>query len=396
MPSTFAQNNEGVHTLELHCEDKAIGLKVVLSYSIFDDSDAIVRSVRLVNEGNEKLYVEKVLSACMDMDNEDFKCFSLSGSWARERHMTECDVTYGKHSVSSVRGESSHQEHPFMALMTPDTTEDAGDVYAMHFVYSGNFLAMAEASQFNSVRMVMGIHTEGFEWALAPGEAFQAPEVVCVYSDAGLGKMSRTFHDLYRNHLIRSPYLHKARPILINNWEATYSDFDTDKLVAIAKEAKKAGVEMLVMDDGWFGHRSSDDSSLGDWVVNEEKLPGGLNTLVEKVKAEGLLFGIWFEPEMISPDSKLYEAHPDWAIQIPGRRATESRAQYVLDLSRPEVVDYAYECVAKILRSADISYVKWDMNRQLTDVGSFYLDSEHQGELYHRYVLGVYELRRGL
>lgn len=396
MPSTFAQNNEGVHTLELHCEDKAIGLKVVLSYSIFDDSDAIVRSVRLVNEGNEKLYVEKVLSACMDMDNEDFKMLSLSGSWARERHMTECDVTYGKHSVSSVRGESSHQEHPFMALMTPDTTEDAGDVYAMHFVYSGNFLAMAEASQFNSVRIVMGIHPEGFEWALAPGEAFQAPEVVCVYSDAGLGKMSRTFHDLYRNHLIRSPYLHKARPILINNWEATYFDFDTDKLVAIAKEAKKAGVEMLVMDDGWFGHRSSDDSSLGDWVVNEEKLPGGLNTLVEKVKAEGLLFGIWFEPEMISPDSKLYEAHPDWAIQIPGRRATESRAQYVLDLSRPEVVDYAYECVAKILRSADISYVKWDMNRQLTDVGSFYLDSEHQGELYHRYVLGVYELQERL
>lgn len=396
MPSTFAQNHEGVHTLEIHCEDKAIGLKVILSYSIFDDSDAVIRSVRLVNEGSERLYVEKVLSACMDMDNENFKMLSLSGSWARERHMTECEVTYGKHSVSSVRGESSHQEHPFMALMTPDTTEDAGDVYAMHFVYSGNFLALSEASQFNSVRMVMGIHPEGFEWVLAPGEAFQAPEVVCVYSDAGLGKMSRTFHDLYRNHLIQSPYLHKARPILINNWEATYFDFNTDKLVAIAKEAKKAGVEMLVMDDGWFGHRSSDDSSLGDWVVNEEKLPGGLNTLVEKVKAEGLLFGIWFEPEMISPDSKLYEAHPDWAIQIPGRRATESRAQYVLDLSRPEVVDYAYECVAKILRSADISYVKWDMNRQLTDVGSFYLDSEHQGELYHRYVLGVYELQERL
>lgn len=396
MPSTFAENNEGVHTLEIHCEDKVIGLKVVLSYCVFDDSDAVVRSVRLVNEGSEKLYVEKVLSACMDMDNEDFKMLSLSGSWARERHMTECDVTYGKHSVSSVRGESSHQEHPFIALMTPETTGDTGDVYAMHFVYSGNFMAMAEASQFNSVRMLMGIHPDGFEWVLKPGDAFQAPEVVCVYSDEGLGKMSRAFHDLYRNHLIRSPYLHKVRPILINNWEATYFDFDTDKLVAIAKEAKKAGVEMLVMDDGWFGHRSSDDSSLGDWVVNENKLPGGLNTLVERVKAEGLLFGIWFEPEMISPDSELYKAHPDWAIQIPGRRGTLSRAQYVLDLSRPEVVDYAYECVAKILRSADISYVKWDMNRQLTDLGSIYLDSEHQGELYHRYVLGVYELQERL
>ncbi len=396
MPSTFAENNEGVHTLEIHCEDKVTGLKVILSYSVFDDSDAVVRSVRLVNEGSEKLYVEKVLSACMDMDNEDFKMLSLSGSWARERHITECDVTYGKHSVSSVRGESSHQEHPFIALMTPETTEDTGDVYAMHFVYSGNFMAMAEASQFNSVRMLMGIHPDGFEWVLKPGDAFQAPEVVCVYSDEGLGKMSRAFHDLYRNHLIRSPYLHKARPILINNWEATYFDFDTDKLVAIAKEAKKAGVEMLVMDDGWFGHRSSDDSSLGDWVVNENKLPGGLNTLVERVKAEGLLFGIWFEPEMISPDSELYKAHPDWAIQIPGRRGTLSRAQYVLDLSRPEVVDYAYECVAKILRSADISYAKWDMNRQLTDLGSIYLDSEQQGELYHRYVLGVYELQERL
>lgn len=396
LPSTFESSAHKAQTLEITCEDKAIGLKAVLSYSVFEDSDAVIRSVRLINTGKQKLYIEKVFSACIDMDNDDFEMLSLSGSWARERHMTKCPAVYGKHVISSVRGESSHQEHPFIALMTPGTNDEHGEVYAMNFVYSGNFTAMAEASQFNSVRMVMGIASEGFEWLLNPQEEFQAPEVVCVYSDKGLGKMTRTFHDLYREHLIRSPYLHKKRPILINNWEATYFNFDTDKLVAIAKEAKKAGIEMLVMDDGWFGHRSSDDSSLGDWTVNEEKLPGGLNTLVEKVKAEGLLFGIWFEPEMISPDSKLYNEHPDWAIQIPGRTPTLSRAQYVLDLSRPEVVDYAYECVAKILRSADISYVKWDMNRQLTDLGSFYLPAEQQGELFHRYVLGVYELQERL
>lgn len=383
-------------TLEIICRDACIGLKVILRYSVFDDADAVIRSAELINEGTQPLYLEKVLSACLDMDNEDFELLTLSGSWARERHMTRCPVTCGKHGVSSVRGESSHQEHPFMALMTPGTTQDYGRVFAMHFVYSGNFMAVAETSQFDSVRMVMGIHPEGFEWVLNPGASFQAPEVVCVYSDEGLGKMSRTFHDLYRGHLIRSPYLHKKRPILINNWEATYFDFNTEKLTAIAWEAKKAGIEMLVMDDGWFGHRNNDDSSLGDWFVNEDKLPGGLKALVDRVKAEGLMFGLWFEPEMISPDSLLYREHPDWALQLPGRTPTLSRCQYVLDLSRPEVVDYVYECVAGILRSADIDYVKWDMNRQLTDVGSLYLPGERQGEVFHRYVLGVYALQERL
>lgn len=395
LPSSFAKDSD-VQTLEIVCEDRVLGLKVVLSYSVFKDSDAIARSVRLINESSRALYIEKVLSACIDMDNHDFELLSLSGSWGRERHMTKCPAVCGKHLVSSVRGESSHQEHPFIALMTPGTNDGYGEVYAMNFVYSGNFMAMAEASQFNSVRMVMGIAPEGFEWVLEPSGQFQAPEVICVYSEHGLGKMTRTFHDFYREHLIRSSYLHKKRPILINNWEATYFNFDADKLVDIAREAKKAGIEMLVMDDGWFRHRSSDDSSLGDWTVNEQKLPGGLKALTERVKAEGLLFGLWFEPEMISPDSELYRKHPDWAIQIPGRTASMSRAQYVLDLSRPEVIDYAYECVAKILRSADISYVKWDMNRQLTDLGSFYLSKRQQGELFHRYVLGVYELQERL
>ena len=248
----------------------------------------------------------------------------------------------------------------------------------MNFVYSGNFVAEAELNQHDAVRMVLGISGEDFCWNLRGGEEFQAPEALLTFSDEGFGKMSRSFHDFYRNHMIRSPYLHKKRPVLINNWEATYFDFDTEKLLDIAREAKKAGIEMLVMDDGWFGKRNNDDSSLGDWNVNKEKITGGLKYLVEQVREIGMEFGIWFEPEMISPDSNLYREHPEWAIHIPGRKATKSRAQYVLDLSNPEVVDYAYECVAKILRSAPISYVKWDMNRQLCDLGSSYLDRVSQ------------------
>jgi len=396
LPATFAKDGDQTQTLEITCEDPQIGLKAILRYSVFADADAVIRSVLLENTGSEPLYIERALSACMDLDDESFEMLTLTGSWARERHMTRCPVTYGKHAASSFRGCSSHQEHPFAALVTPGTTQDSGEVYAMHFVYSGNFLTLCQKSQYDSVRMVMGIHPEGFEWVLKPGNTFQTPEVVCVYSDQGLGKMSRTLHDLYRGHLIRSPYLHKKRPVLINNWEATYFDFDSDKLMEIARDAKEAGIEMLVMDDGWSGRRNLDDSSLGDWTVNEEKLPGGLPSLVERVKAEGLSFGIWFEPEMVSPDSDLYRAHPDWAIQIPGRTPTQSRAQYVLDLSRPEVVDHVYECVAKILRSADISYVKWDMNRQFTDLGSAALPPEQQGELAHRYILGVYELQERL
>ena len=274
--------------------------------------------------------------------------------------------------------------------------QDVGEVYAMNFVYSGNFIAQAEKSQFDSVRMMMGIHPEGFTWKLEPEECFTAPEVILVYSGKGLGKMTRTYHDLYRNHLIRSPYLHRERPILINNWEATYFEFDDKKLLDIAREASKLGIEMLVMDDGWFGKRNSDDSSLGDWVVNEEKINGGLHKLAEDVKKTGMKFGIWVEPEMISPDSDLYKEHPDWAIQIPGREITQSRAQYVLDLSRDEVVDEVYEKIADVLKSADIAYVKWDMNRQLTTMGSCGLPADRQGELYHRYVLGVYKMQERL
>ncbi len=395
LPASFGTKEE-VQTLEITLEDRILGVQAVLAYSVFEKEDVIARSVRIINQGQEALRLEKVFSACLDMDNEAFEMISLCGAWARERHIQQGALRYGKQAVSSLRGESSHQEHPFMALVTPGTDQRKGKVYAMHFVYSGNFLAQAELTQYDSVRMVMGIHDDQFGWMLSCKEAFQAPEVILTYSGEGLGKMSRSFHDFYRNHMIRSSYNHQKRPILINNWEATYFDFDSEKLLQIAREAKNCGIEMLVMDDGWFGKRNVDDNSLGDWMVNEEKIKGGLKKLVDQVNEIGLEFGIWFEPEMISPDSDLYRAHPDWALQIDRREGTMCRNQYVLDLSREEVVDHVYEAVAKILRGANIRYVKWDMNRQLSDMGSVCADAAHHQELFHRYVLGLYELQERL
>ena len=395
LPASFATEDEA-ETLEITLKDADLDLEVVLSYTAFEKENVITRSVRVQNQGKEDLRIEKILSACLDMDNENFSMLSLHGTWARERHIQTGELHYGKQVISSARGESSHQEHPFIALVTNGTEQENGKVYAMHFVYSGNFMAETELCQFDNLRMTMGINPEEFSWLLTPGEEFQAPEVVMVYSGNGLGAMTRSYHDFYRNHLIRSKFKYEKRPILINNWEATYFDFNTDKLLDIAREAKKCGIEMLVMDDGWFGKRNSDNCSLGDWKVNEEKITGGLKHLVDEVNKIGLQFGIWFEPEMISPDSDLYRAHPDWAIQIQGREATQSRNQYVLDFFRPEVRDYAYECVASVLRSANIAYVKWDMNRQLSDLGSSYLPKERQQELFHRYVLGVYELQERL
>ena len=395
LPASFAGEEE-VQTLVVHMMDGGCGIDVDLIYSVFEDEDVITRSVSVKNAGDRDIRLTKVYSACIDMDDEDFEMLTLHGSWARERQIERRPIAYGKQSVISLRGESSHQDHPFMAWMTKGTDQTTGDVYGMHFVYSGNFIAQIEKSQFDSIRAVMGIHSEGFEWWLTPGETFTAPEVVLTYSHDGLGQMTRNLHDFYRCHMIRSKYLHQKRPVLINNWEATYFDFDTDKLLAIAKSAAEHGIEMLVMDDGWFGHRNDDATSLGDLFVNENKIKGGLKHLVDEVNKLGLKFGIWMEPEMISPDSELYRKHPDWAFAVPERTATLSRNQYVLDLSRKEVRDYVYECVHNVISSANIEYVKWDMNRQLTDIGSVEFTGARQGELAHRYVLGVYELQERL
>ena len=393
LPATFSRMPEDVKTLEIDLEDPSLGLLVTLSYSIFRGLDAVARNVRIENQGTQPVTLEKILSACIELPWENREIVTLHGSWAREHVVDRRPIGHGRIEVGSKRGISSHQEHPFLALCSEDAGEDRGEVLGLSFVYSGCFTAEVERTQHDMLRVGMGISDYDFSWKLAPGESFTAPEVLLTWSGEGFGGMSRTYHRLFREHLIRSPWLHRKRPILINNWEATYFDFDLDKLIAIAKTAKSAGIEMLVMDDGWFGHRSSDNSSLGDWVVNEKKLPGGMKALADAVNAIGLKLGVWFEPEMVSPDSDLYRAHPDWAIAIPGRPASECRNQFVLDLTRPEVRDYVAESVAKVLRSANIEYVKWDMNRPLTDIGSTFTAG---GEILHRYMLGVYELQERL
>lgn len=395
LPATWGSPEDAM-TLLLHCTDSVLGLAVTLSYSVFSGIDAIARSVYLKNEGTQALTLTKVYSSCLDMDDKGFDFVSLHGSWARERHIDRTPLFHGKLAVSSLRGETSHQQNNFAALAAHGTDYQSGEVYGSALVYSGNFVTLAEKTQFDAVRFATGIAGEGFSWRLEPGEDFTAPEAVLVYSAKGFNGMAQNFHRLWREHLIRGEWRDKMRPILINNWEATYFDFDTDKLLSIAREARKDGIEMLVMDDGWFGHRNNDESSLGDWKVNEQKLKGGLKRLADELDAMGMKFGLWFEPEMISPDSELYRAHPDWAIRVEGRTPGLCRCQYVLDLSRPEVCDYVYNAVASILRSAHISYVKWDMNRQLADLGSAGLPPERAGELYHRYVLAVYALQERL
>ena len=392
LPATFG-TEEDCETLILTLEDKVLSLKVELLYSVFTDNDAIARSVRVINDGTDDIWLTKVLSACIDMDNKDFELLTMHGSWARERHIQRNPVGYGFQGLSSVRGETSHQHHPFLGLLSKGADQENGEVYGIHFVYSGNFTGLVYRGQFDNVRAMMGINSDDFCWKLAPGETFTAPEVILTYSGHGLSDMTKCYHSLYRKHLIRTKYKDQMRPILINNWEATYFDFDTEKLLSIAREASRLGIEMLVMDDGWFGNRCDDNRALGDWFVNEEKLKGGLPYLVSEVNKLGMKFGIWFEPEMISPDSDLYRAHPDWAIAVPGREAGLCRCQYVLDLTRREILEYVYERVCSILESANIEYVKWDMNRQLADLGSLNLPADRMGELCHRYVLAVYELQ---
>lgn len=395
IPATWCSEEEA-ETLIITMSDEHLGIRAELLYTVFQNIDVITRSVHFYNEGSDSVELRRVLSTCVDFDSSEYDMITLNGSWARERVLERAPLHHGKQSIDSVKGESSHQNNPFVALTAHNANEDMGEVFGFNLIYSGNFFAQAEVTQHKRTRFVMGINPFDFAWKLLPGYDFQTPEAVMVYSSQGIGHMSRTFHDLYRNNLIRGEWKDKTRPILINNWEATYFNFNTDKLIDIAKQASKLGIEMLVMDDGWFGHRDSDNSSLGDWFVYEKKINGGLKHLVDEVNKLGMKFGIWFEPEMISPDSELYQKHPEWAIQVEGRELTMSREQYVLDYSNKEVRDCIYDMMRSILDSANIEYIKWDMNRQLTEVGSTSLPADRQRELWHRYVLGVYDIMNRL
>lgn len=391
LPATFGG---ACKTLRLTLADALLGLEVTLLYTIFDDCDVIARSACLRNGGPQPLTIDRAMSLSLDMPDSGYDLLTLSGSWAREREWVRRPLAFGEQSVSTRYGASGHITSPFLALMRPDATEAQGEVYAAALVYSGNFYAGVEVDRFRRARARMGINDYDFAWQLAPGEAFQTPEAVLTYSANGLDGMSRQFHRLCAEHLARSRFAHARRPILLNNWEATYFDFNERKLLSLAKDAAKLGAELFVLDDGWFGARDNDAKGLGDYTVNRKKLPGGLAGLAEKVHALGLLFGLWFEPEMVNADSGLFRAHPDWIVQTPSNVPATGRNQYVLDLCRAEVQDYIIANVNATLASAPIDYVKWDMNRHISDNYSPAL--AEQGRFSHSYILGLYRVLQSI
>lgn len=392
LPHAWAKNKDEAETLIITLKDKFSELRFDLLYTIYRDRSVIVRSTKVRNAGKETVKIEKVASMQMDFVDRDFDMITLPGAHAHERRVERNKVNQGIHVYSSIRGTSSHQMNPFVALVDQDTNEFAGDAYGFAFVYSGNHKFEVEKDPYAQTRIVVGINDYNFSWMLNAQESFQTPEVLMVYSDQGLNKMSQAFHSIIHDRIMRSKYKDQVRPIVVNNWEATYFDFDEDKLKPIVDKAKELGIEMFVLDDGWFGHRDDDNSSLGDWQVFEKKFPHGLDHFANYVHQQGLKFGLWFEPEMISIDSNLYQKHPDYLMHVPGRTPSPARNQYLLDLGRAEVRNNIFDQMKAILDSGKIDYIKWDMNRHLSDIYQADLPADRQGEVYHRYVLGLYDL----
>lgn len=386
----------GGQTLTIFLRDLCSDAEIQLNYTVYDDSDVLVRNVRIVNEGKQPFYLKKAFSFCVDLSDRNYKILRLYGAWTRERMPETTDLGYGITRLQSLCGASSFGIHPFLGLLDQDCSETKGICYGVQLVYSGNFALTAERNAFGTVRLGGGINDEQFCWEVESGKSFVTPQALLCYSERGLGELSREYADLIREKIMNPAFAFAPRPIVINNWEATYFDFDRDKLFSIIDEAAKLGVDTFVLDDGWFGNRNSDSSGLGDWYVNEKKLVGGLTAVIDRCKMNGLKFGLWFEPEMVSPDSDLYRTHPDWAIHKDGIKPIRGRRQLVLDFTRQEVVDYIFRVIADILRSNDISYVKWDMNRFITECYSASLPSYRQGEFMHRYILGVYNLAERL
>ncbi len=392
LPATYTEQDDEAQTITFLLHDGLLDVDLELNYTLFADKPALARSARFINNGSLDLHLTHAMSLSLDLPDCDYEFVHFSGAWSRERHMKVRKLEMGIQSVESTRGTSSHNHNPFVVLKRPETTEFSGEAIGFSLVYSGNFLAQAEVDTWGTTRLTMGINPFQFDWKLTPGESFQTPEAVMVYSTTGLNGMSQVYHKLYQKRLARGYWRDRPRPILINNWEATYFDFTEDKLVTIAEAAKNDGVELFVLDDGWFGARCNDFAGLGDWVANTDRLARGITGLAERIDALGMKFGLWFEPEMVNMDSDLFRAHPDWRICTPNRRVSHGRNQYVLDYSHKEVVDYIYGMMAKILSEAKVSYIKWDMNRCITEAFSAALPADQQGELFHRYILGVYDL----
>ena len=388
LPAVYADETES-QTLEIVMEDAVTGVEVTLQYGVLPDYDVITRSEKIVYRGERKICIRKAQSACLDFVQGKYDLLTFYGRHAMERTMQREPVTHGSHVIGSVRGTSSHQYNPMMILADENTTDQYGNCYAMSFVYSGNFKGETLKDQFGQTRALMGLQDEMFSYPLAEGETFYTPEVLLTFSGSGMNLLSQNLHRCIRQHICRGKYKESVRPVLVNSWEASYFDFDGDTLYELAKEAKHAGIDMLVLDDGWFGKRDDDNSGLGDWFVNEKKLGGTLGDLIKKINDLGVKFGIWVEPEMISEDSDLYREHPDWALTIPGRNPVHARNQLVLDFSRKEVVDHIFDQICKVLDQGNIEYVKWDMNRSLMDV--FSRGTEDQGRVMYDYVLGLYD-----
>ncbi len=392
LPATYTENDNEAQTLIITMNDSLKNVDVNLYYTAFAEHDAIAKHIEIVNNSDEAYSITSALSSCIDISGADFDFVHLQGAWARERHIQKVPLINGSVSIDSKRGSSSHHHNPFFALASKNADEETGEVYGFNLIYSGNFVAGVEVNAYNTARAYIGINPFNFSWQLNAGEKFVTPEAVLVYSDSGYGKMSRTYHKLYRTRLARGKFRDSKRPVLINNWEATYFNFNEEKIINIAKKAKEVGVELMVLDDGWFGKRDTDNCSLGDWVVDKNKLPDGLDSLARKINDLGMKFGLWFEPEMVSPDSDLYRAHPDWCIHVKDRTRNISRNQLILDLSRDDVCDYIINAISTVLSSAPISYVKWDMNRNMSEVGSALLPPNQQREVTHRYFLGLYKV----
>ena len=391
LPAFYAGQEEA-QTLTITLEDAVSHVRVELLYGVMEDCDLITRAVRIVNEGTSPIRIRRAASLCLDFQGADLDFITFDGGHVKERRLNRTRLRPGIQSVGSIRGISSHQHNPFVMLCEPHADEDHGTCYGAALLYSGNFEAAAERSQFEDARLTLGIHPFHFCWLLEPGQSFTTPEAALVCSPNGFGQMSRQFHRAVRTHLVRDVWRNRRKPVQINSWEAFYFDYDHQRLLQFAKQAAALGIEMFVLDDGWFGHRDNDSSSLGDWWANGKKLPGGLSGLSAEIKALGLELGLWIEPEMASEDSQIYQDHPDWVLNPPGRPYTRGRFQLVLDFTRAEVRDYVFQALQTLLDSAQISYLKWDMNRALAQVWSAALPAERQGEVYHRYVLGVYDL----
>ncbi len=389
LPQTYG---EDAQTLEITLFDKILNAQLILKYHIFENFSGIVRSAEFINLSDEKIKINRAMSLNLDLYDYDYEMLTLDGAWARERHISTRKLEKGVQSISSARGASSAMHNPFFALKRPNATENSGEVLGFTLIYSGNFLASVQVDAYDVTRAMIGINPFEFEWTLGKNEHFHTPEAVISYSDKGLNKMSQNFHDLFRNNLIRGKYKNKSKPILINNWEATYFDFTEESILQIASKAKELGIELFVLDDGWFGKRDNDSTSLGDWTVYLEKLPNGIDGLAKKINDLGLQFGLWFEPEMVNEISELYKTHPDFVIKTPNRKISYGRNQFVLDFSRKDVVDYVFEKMCETIDKANISYIKWDMNRNITESYSLSIEPSRQKEFFHRYILGVYDL----